>query len=210
MTFKRGMHGYASLLRSIILEPATTSELSTRFETCRASISLVMRRLHAQDIVHVQGWVEGDAAYKMPAERWAYGEGLDMPPPALKSGGVRQRIVSARRVPMKVEAYTFGLIVKALEEGHSIRSLCELLGLHRRGTDHLTAHMKSIRLVHISGWDASGAGCPGAIYRIGDKRNVPRPKPQSLSEYNRRYRQKRAQRASFPDIHRIFAQQCAA
>lgn len=202
--FKRGMHGYATLLRAIIVQPQTTDELAQTHGVRRASVANLMRRLHRQELVHISAWTQPrDHAHQQPI--WSFGPGADAPVPPNCDGKRRVRVPVYAPAPMKVEAFTFGLIVAALVDGHTISSLCELLGLHRRGADILIGHMRAIRLVHISEWHKVGQGMPVAVYRIGDRRDRERPRPMSDSEINRGYRIRRAERDRYSQMRDCIA-----
>lgn len=200
----RGMLFYARIVATMIEQPRTVPEITEHLGgSLINNVSLLVWRLHAMKLVHVAGW-KSPKPRAMPMPVWAFGKGADAPHPPCFDGSPRLLVAGlpTKRLPMRVSAYTFGLLLIALADGHTVKSLCELLGLHRDWLYQVAIEMRRLHLIHIGGWEQQGrgGGPDMPIYKLGDKRDRDRRRLLTDQERGRRYRQRRAERERFHEL----------
>jgi len=183
----RGYRAYAKLMRTVLEEPICTALLAEKHNLMRNSVAEIMRRLCCQGVVHIERWDRFEGRGNSFHEVWAFGPGVNAVKPATVGGTPSLRKV-ADRLPLRSQIFNFGLLMVALREGHDARSIVDLVGLDRRHLDELLKFMKSIGLVHITTWYLNDVGSPSPVFRSGDKRNAPRPKPRGEEGKSVRYR----------------------
>lgn len=81
------------------------------------------------------------------------------------------------------------LIVRYAEEPISARELTAKLGLNESTVRHHIRGLRSAKLMYISDWER-GRTQITPLYKIGNKRDVPKPAPRSKAELNRRHRER--------------------
>ena len=209
---KRGIRGYASVLRILMGSNATTAQLSsvisfggaqkTRYQT----MNRLLRQLVPHGVVHVAGWAREIAA--PPCEIWAFGPGVNVPCPPRLDGLPRSRVKSDSE-RFRIETFTFAQIIIALRDGHSVIDLHELIGSALVTLYPFMKHAHSIGLVHISEWHRQPSSNPRAVFKLGRGRDVPRLKPLPKSVTDRRYTDAKKARDQGARICRIIAQPIA-
>lgn len=186
MTFKatRGIGAYFKLVAAL---PATTSDAAKAAGLKRDNALDIMRRLQAHSLIRVINWQTPLAGGNI-CEIWALGPGADCPIP-------RGRSLRPRKcTPFRPGVYQFVQLWRALEDGMSVRSLNELLGLHRVALYEWLNQAKRLKLVHIGGWERQAQGPAIRIYKLGNKRDADYPPPIGKTEVNRRHWAKRTAR----------------
>ena len=180
----RGAGVYFRIMAAL---PGTTSELAVALDMQRDNVLDILRRLHGHKLLRIEGW-RPPMTGGNTCEVWGIGPGPDAPIPA----GRRLR----PRAPCSFRTGTFNFVLlwRALEDGHTVRSLWELLGLHRVAIYAWLGDAKKLGLVHISGWEQQPQGPAVRIYKLGNKRDATYPKPAGKVEANRRHWRKRTDR----------------
>lgn len=186
MTFRatRGIGAYFKIIAAL---PATTSDAALAADLKRDNALDIMRRMHVHGLIRVLNWHDPIAGGNL-CEVWGLGPGADCPLPRGRS--LRPRT----RRPFRSGVYQFVQLWRALEDGMTVRSLNELLGLHKVAIYEWLAQAKNLKLVHIGGWERQASGPAIRIYKLGDKRDADYPKPAGKSEVNRRHWAKRVAR----------------
>jgi len=83
--------------------------------------------------------------------------------------------------------------------------MSELLGFSRTPLYHWIRLAKQLRIVHVCGWEAKESGPPIQIFKIGNRRDADRPKPQGRSVSNRKHWLKRVARIRQEEMIRATA-----
>lgn len=171
----RGYYAYAKLMRTLLEGPATSKALSEKHGFKRQAVPELMRRLHHLKVVHIGDWERIPQRGCGWREVWALGEGADAPRP-LRCDGLK-----SLRPPFKLgfrsQVFNFGQLMLALRDGHTVLSMRDLTGIERHCLDDLLQFMRKLRLIHIPEWYRNTSGSPSPVFKLGDKRNEPRPKP---------------------------------
>jgi len=170
---KLGFQGYASLLRSVMHDPASSRELAEAHGWTVDGVKETFRRWRKQGVVHVADWRQDDA-HKHFSEVWFIGRGKEPPKPLGYRGvpGVRHERI---RLDLRSNVFTFGLIMRALEDGHTAVDLANLLGIHRTTSQRLLSHMRTEEMVHVSSWVTPSCGPDIAVYKLGTRRDASHP-----------------------------------
>lgn len=186
MTFNaaRGIGAYLNIIACL---PATTSDAARAAGLKRENALDIMRRLHVHGLIRVINWQSPVAGGNI-CEVWALGPGADCPLPRGRS--LRPR----KRTSFRSGVYQFVQLWRALEDGMTVRSMNELLGLHKVAIYEWTKQAKRLKLVHICGWERQAQGPAIRIYKLGNKRDADYPPPVGKSEVNRRHWAKRTAR----------------
>lgn len=186
MTFRntRGIGAYFNIIASL---PATTSDAAAAAGLKRDNALDIMRRMHEHGLIRICNWQQPIKGGNL-CEVWALGPGVDFPLP------LGRRLRPRTRRPFRPGVYQFVQLWRALEDGMTVRSLNELLGLHKVAIYEWMAHAKRLKLVHIGGWERQAQGPAIRIYRLGHKRDADYPAPIGKSEVNRKHWAKRTER----------------
>lgn len=124
------------------------------------------------------------------------GAGPDAPHPGLHRGGAaKARGCNLRR--FRADARAFCDILHALVDGHTVLSLVDISGLDRMTTYRLIDYMKALKLIHVFDWERrfSGGGEPMKMYKLGRRRDAPKPPPMGHALACRLYRERSNERA---------------
>jgi hypothetical protein len=203
LTFKRGMRGYATILRCLQDGACTARQLAERLSLRRRTAGMLLRQLRYRRLVHVSGWVR-ESAKGATSAVFAFGGAADAACPRDATGQPAGRL-SKDAPRAAVEMLTFALIWGALEEPCSVRSIWELAGVDPHTAYKLVHHLRALRLVHIAEWDATVASVPVPLYSLGRRRDAPRPKPEGPLASWRRYERGRRARAQAARFARLIA-----
>ena len=207
-TLTRGIRGYASILRLLMGSNATTAQIASVMtfgkneKSNRYAINRLLRRLQPMGIVHVAEWSRGIGC--PPCEVWSFGPGENAAAPARYDGLPRVRLVPSD-LKMRIETFTFGQIMLALVDGHSVIDLADLVGGALVALYPFIRHAHAIGLVHICEWHRQPSSNPRPVYRLGAAPDKPRPKALPKSETDRRYRERREARESAQAICRMIS-----
>jgi DNA-binding IscR family transcriptional regulator len=179
---KSGWLLYASVLRGVADGPATAMELAALTKTCLPTMRKLIRRLHAQGLVHIARW-QGIGVRNMPVACYGLGAGVD----ALREYAPRrgaenragQRPPPPKPIKPRSEITAFATIIRAMLAGPcTAADLAEFCGINRSFSYSLLRHMRELRLVCIADWaPRMYGGCPAAMYGFAvDGADKPRPK----------------------------------
>ena len=168
----KGLHLYASIYALLLREPCTSDEIADSTGTTRREMPRTMRILRDRGVVHIQSWREGGFR-EQSREVWAAGGKPDARRPTTQKGVPSKR---AARQRFRIEAFMFGLTLKALEDGADVSTIVELMGMHRHTAESLVRRMRTLRLIHVSEWIKPEFGGVLAVWKLGNKRNASRPK----------------------------------
>lgn len=171
---KLGFNGYASLLRTVMDGPITSRDLAAIHGWTVDAVKETFRRWRKQGVIHVCDW-RSDGHLKHPAEVWAMGRGVEPPRPLGYRGvpGVRHARI---RLDMRSNVFTFGLIMRALEDGHTAIDLSNLIGIHRTTSQRLLVHMRKIGMTHTGAWITPPWGPDVAVHKLGIRNDVSHPR----------------------------------
>jgi len=191
--FVRGFKGYALILRILLDNPMTLPELTKTLDTDPSGLRTMFAQFRARRLVHVHSWVK-DAQGRTFVARWAPFDGPDAPIPNTKRGKPgRERPTPSKR--NRTELTAFCTMLDCLQEPCTYHMLVEQTGVTYGVINRCIRFMRELRLVHIGAWDRTLARAPTAMFKLGDKRNADRPKPetreQSIQKWNEIKRVKR-------------------
>jgi hypothetical protein len=194
MRFRRGTHGYATILRHLKDAPSTARQISVRARTTYTNAYRVLRQLHYHGLVHVAFWLR--TSTKGPcAAVFAVGAGEDAaPPPGLRDNSLPASSWSTEPPPVHVEMLTFVAAWRELETPQTSLSLHESVGGNRGVMRRLLCHLRKLRLIYIAEWDATRSGPPMEAYARGSKPDARRPKAEDPALVWRRYDARRRAR----------------
>lgn len=187
--FKRGAHGYATILAHVRAEPCTAHQLAER--ACGITYTnahRLLRQLRHHRLIHISGWVR-ESGRGPHCAVFSLGSDLDVPPPPAMSDDAK-RLSSAwasTPPPVRAEILAFAAVWRELESPQSSLSLMESCGGSRNSLKRLLNHMHALGLVRIAAWDRTASMNPAACYQRGRASDARRPKPLTVSEMNRRY-----------------------
>ena len=190
------IRGYADILRGLAREPATAAELTIRHGTSGGVMRGLVKRLYSERLIHIAGFRR---ATQGPAIRvFGFGDRPDATRPLTVAGRPSQhKGVTAGRPRPTPEVIAFASLMRALTEMRSLGELIEITGISTHSLAKDLAHMRSIGLIHIAGWERrqTGGGAPVRLYRVGiARKDAPRPQPQPRSEVNERHNAARRDR----------------
>jgi hypothetical protein len=203
LRFKRGMLGYATILRFLQNGPCTARQLAEGLSMPRRTAGMLLRQLRYRRLVHVSGWVR-ERAKGAPSSILAFGGGPDCPCIPGATGQPAGRLADGAP-PMAVEMLTFALIWHALEEPQSVRSIWELSGIDPHTAYKLVHHLRALRLIHLAEWDTTVARVPVPLFSLGQRRDARRPEPEGHLASWRRYEQRRRARSQAARFTRMIA-----
>ena len=190
------IRGYASILRGLAREPASAAELTIRHATSGGVMRGLVKRLYAERLIHI---AEFRRATQGPAIRvFGFGDKPDAARPLTLAGLPSQhKGVTAGRPKPTSEVIAFASLMRALTEKRSLAELIEITGISNHSLSRNLAHMRSIGLIYIAGWERrqTGGGAPVRLYRVGINRNdAARPQPKARCEINARHNAARRSR----------------
>lgn len=190
--FKRGVRGYALMLRVLMDRPQTTKELEATLGMGNAPLRLLMSQMRSRKLVHVCEWVRNESgrAWYM---RWAVGDHPDASRPLNRLGqqSPAPRPAKSRARP---ELVAFSIMLDCLREGASITTISEQTGTYRDTVSQHIKFMQSLKLLHVAGWDRGEGINPFPLYMWGNAPNVPRPKAKTKKEYDSQAWERKKQR----------------
>lgn len=99
---------------------------------------------------------------------------------AIKEAGQHYLPVIYRRVIMALHA-----------QPDTVRGLFERMPADRKTLTKAVARLREWGVIRVCDWKRSPNGIPAAVYEIGNARDMPKPKPLSMSERCRNWRQKK-------------------
>lgn len=193
-TARIGMVGYARIMRSLWLHPASHRTLIDRGLGKKNTMYRVLGGLHAMGLIYVKGWEMPDNCRPRPV--YAVGEKSDAPPPTRRPNRTKLKFVpkplQIERVA--VELLSFGTLVEAMTEPLSLQDLVVETGTSLSLLRPLMNQLVDMRLAYVHEW-RSRSGHPGprvAMYAWGLKKpNAPRPPPLTRAEISQRERDRK-------------------
>lgn len=192
---RRGLIGYADLLRLVFECPGTTRELADRFGMAVRSMREALQCMHAAGLVFERSWRPSTTGERLQAV-WST-EGPPAPRPAELAAAVDP-------VPMP-QLTRFCSVLTALMDGaFSPAELADAAGVSIRRLRPLMHHLlNQLRMVFVERWRQTPGSWPVPIYRWGPgRRSARRPKPRPESEGWRKQHAIRQQRLFW--VHMIF------
>lgn len=188
--------GYATVL-SCLSYPRTIYYVARANSLQEMTARHLCQEFVALGIAHVAGWETG------PSGRWLVPSYIAGPGENAKrfnkNGSVSHLGFANRIVRPRSEMIFFASAIRALKEhAHNGKTLAEETGCSHGTALKLLRHMHQLKLIYVAEWQLRARGGAGApMYRLGKKRNAPRPTATPKNElfriYGReRYQQRRA------------------
>lgn len=190
---ERGQLGpsfYARALRMLHEEPSTTMSLARHLQASEKTVIMVVRRMHALGIVHVDGWT-ADPKTRRPI--FAAGAGEDCPKPRpLRMRAKTSNTLFRAELAMSAEAVRFAHVVKTLATlgPLSTRELSEEMAVCLDVAQRLVRALRREQLVYIAEWNRPHEHCTWqAGWAFGfERRSASRPKAVGSIELQRNAR----------------------
>lgn len=176
----KGTELCARLAVEMTFQALSIDELSDRCGAWRNTVALCMRTMHFCGVAHVAAWRKPQRG-KMIA-LWKLGAAPDAPCEALRWGPTSPSRVSA-------PAAAFVVLVRTLQTPTTKEDLAEATGLHVNTIRRVLDVMQYGGVVHIASWDRAGR-ISRPEWRMGSKRNAPRPAQLNHATVSRNYRQR--------------------
>jgi hypothetical protein len=198
---KRGIQGYATLVRLLEKHPMTRPDLAAVSEFSSRQLGRQLRCMHEASLIRIAGWQNCNRRGPLLVV-WGAGDEPDVPYPGGKCKNRTPRsqplrAVAPRRGP---EMMVFVNMLDALREGASSVELVELVG-SARGTVHaFVKHCRRIGLIHIHAWHGTTP-----IYKLGHRTDAAKRKPQTVAQINARWDMKRREARRFASLQQAFA-----
>ena len=182
----RGWRLYARITRLLLDEPSTLSEIVAATGVIRSHMSLLLRRMHTLDLVHVQTW---RPTHAFPVPVWAFGAGEDAPKPPSAV-----LVDDTATLQPNTELIAYKGMLRELTRGQSTAAaIAEYCGTHPRRTAEFLQHMHELRLVRVADWDRADSGWLSPAYVLSPRGGSDAKRPVR-SENTQRYREYRAKR----------------
>lgn len=185
----------ADILKIITVAPMTARQVAEQHKCTVIVLRRILRCMVQMGVAHVSGW---DRSVRgTPAAIFAGGKGESAPAPTKASGeqmdtpwgnGLRSRPT--------VNLILFASLIHGLDEGGTIAELTEKAGCNPATTTKFVNHVRSLGLAYVGAWLHNWTGYPARVFMLGNRRDVPRPKPMTMREkslrqyYSRQARKK--------------------
>lgn len=207
MAKQMGFQGYASLLATLVaMGSATSRQLADANGWTRDAAKEFLRRMRKQSVIRVCDWIQENPGEHF-SEVWTMDHCVEPARPPRYDGAPPQRY-NRIRLPFRIHAFTFGLIMRALEDGHSAIDLANLIGIDRTASQKLISHMRKLKLIHVSSWIVPPYGPDIAVWKLGNKRWANHPPRPDRPTRQRLKRQSAAQHRGAVELDRIIS--CAS
>lgn len=182
--------GYADILALLKAHAMSGKALSMKTGLSIYTARRLLVRLHELKVVYISSWVKEGYKHGAPAAQYRFGNLPDAP--GEKVGSPRGPLTRYNAMPELVHAVS---TLKAMAEPVTVTDLACEMGSQYGNILAFIKHCHAIGLVHIAEWKTRDyGGSPSPMYQVGDAPDRPRPKAQSRSEIEKRYREKRNQR----------------
>lgn len=181
----RGMLGYAQILGQIRVHPSFACEIHAALGIKEFEASNILRRMAIHGVVHIERWASsGPGKHRM--EVWKLGAGVSAPRPATTRKGAP--IARAKPQPaFRPEVFSFCQVIKALDNGATLGTICDLVGIQYGTANNLIKRMRSLKLIHVSGWEKPAFGPRTRVYSMGNRHDAGKPPLETSQERNARY-----------------------
>ncbi len=102
-------------------------------------------------------------------------------------------LAGRRKNTVRVNAMAVALLIRDLQEGvYTVPELADRSGLSAQTVRLYLKALHKANAVYICDWDEDRKGSRTLrVYAIGDKKDVPKPQPQSAKDACKKYRQKK-------------------
>lgn len=184
--------------------PKTTRELASALEMkWYQSLSDTLQQMRKLHIIRVHAWQDTGNVCGMKAAVWTATPGIDAPTP-MTVNGCEAANLNRRQVKATSNLIAFAHLWEALDGGkHSTHALAELCGFTVSTVQDLVRRLHDERLIYIARYERQPTGGePIRHYSRGNRKDVQRPAPESLSIYNEkrriRARMRNVQSATLP------------
>lgn len=191
MTAKRkvgqhlGMRDYATILAAVARIPSSAARLASHQSASVLSLRRILGMFHALGLVHIHGFVNESRG--TPSAVYAAGPGVDAVMPPTRDGLPSKALKAvSRRVPLRSNVIAFASVVRALEQGLTIREMVDETGQNDGALRRLVRYMHEAGMVHICEWQRSSTGYPAAVYRLGRRVDARYPRPMTVQERSAR------------------------
>lgn len=207
LIFSRGYKGFCVILRALMDEPQTVTELSQKIGVGTEPLRKIIRHFHFFKMIHVQSWVSKGHVGLMQAAVWSGRPGIDAPKPMTPSGRFATN-AKYDRPTIATTALAFIHFWQAMDgDMLTIDELRDVSGICRGTLHQILPFMLELKLIYVAGWEKQmRGGDPLRMYMQGDRLNVSRPKPESRVVNSRKYQQKLRTRER---QQRLIQRQCA-
>lgn len=188
---------HAPLVRALIEKPDTTAGLVERLAIGRTAAYRIVNALHSRlRLIHICEWRLKPRAWPVPV--FAFGAGLDVPPPEMALYGRRSRYTARERTaPAPVSLIVFASLVRALSEPRAVDELVEITGANICTIRRAVRVLHAERLIRIARYEAPGGRATGGLTRLWQwapgQRDANRPRRKPKREINRRHRERMAE-----------------
>jgi hypothetical protein len=172
---KLGMEGYAFLCAMLREQPDTARGLEHRARLGHVAAYRFVMTLHAMKEAHICGWKVVPKSPVLPI--FAFGPGVDMPPPAVRPNGRPVQSVNMPERRLCPGVMAFVQLKRALETPADRTELMEVTGLHFSTITGALDVLVALNLAHISTWmdrRQGGAALMNVEWGPGENANRPR------------------------------------